>query len=178
MAYTTPPTFVASDVLTAADLNVLSDDIIALHEVGEGVTFYGVKLSKTSQSISDSAYTNINWATEVYDYGSWWSSGVYATVPAGAIPAGYTTIACHVIANVRWAANGTGSRRVSLQVNGSEVAYSSLSGLAGDTLGMVINDYVHVVSGDQIKIQVYQSSGGSLTLDYAYLTIVRHGPVA
>ena len=178
MAYTTPPTFVSGDPLTAADLNILSDDIADLHGVAEGVTFYGVKLVKTSQSISDSAYTNINWASETYDYGSWWSTGVYATVPAGAIPAGFTTIACHVVVNARWAANGTGNRRISLQVNGSEVAYSSLSGITGDTLGMVINDYVLVVAGDQIKIQVYQSSGSSLTLDYAYMTIIRHAPVA
>lgn len=178
MAYVTPPTAVSGGTATAADFNVLGADIEYLYGVVQGVGFSAVKLVKTSQSITDSAYTNISWASESYDYGGWWSSGVQATVPAGAIPAGYTSIAVVMGINLRWAANATGSRRISFKLNDVEFAAQSLSGISGDTLGMVFSDFVVVEAGDLLKVQVYQSSGGNLDLDYAYLTIVRHAPVA
>lgn len=175
---TTPPTFVAGDPIAAAELNQLGDGITELQAVTEGIAFSGVRLYKTSQSIGNAAYTNIAWASEVYDYGGWWSSGVNAVVPAGAIPSGYTQIAVDFNLIVRWAASGTGSRRVNVRVNGTEFTGTSASGISGDTLEQVLPVTLIVAAGDTINAQAYQSSGGSLTLDYAYLTIRRVAPVA
>src|SRR5690349_21481646 len=109
MAYTTPPTFVADDPLAAADLNILGDDIAYLKAIADGVGFSGTRVTRAaSTSISNNTDSAITFTAEPTDVGGWFSSGTNVVVPAGAIPAGYTTIAVDVIGQTSWTANGTG----------------------------------------------------------------------
>lgn len=179
MSYTAPPTFVASDVLAAADLNILGDDIAYLYSVSQGLTLSGCKVKRTSdQSIPDSTDTDVTWVTEVFDYGSWWSTGATVTVPAGAIPSGYTTIAVMMIARLKFASNGTGVRRVTILQNGSTVETRTIGGLSGDPTTADLVEVFTVAAGDTIKVQAYQTSGGALNLSSASAILLRYAPAS
>ena len=180
MAYTTPPTFVSGDPLTAAELNVLGGDIEHLYGIALGVTASGAQVTRGSnQSLSDSTTTSISWTAEAFDFGAWWSSGTDIVVPAGAIPAGYTTILVHVVASVRFASNGTGYRSLTLYINGSQVGNSpNTSAISGETTTVTLNRYAEVASGDVITIRATQTSGGALNAANSEATVVRHAPAA
>lgn len=179
MAYVTPPTFNSGDVLDADDLNILGDDIEYLKGVADGVGFSGAKASRSSnQSIPDTTYTDVTFTAEVFDFGGWYSSGSTFTVPAGAVPAGFTTIVLDVVAIARFVANGAGSRQLAILKNGSTEDLFGLSALSGDTTSVILPAKFEAAAGDTIKIQVYQSSGDALNLDVAKLTVVRFAPVA
>ena len=93
MSYTAPPTFVASDVLTAAQLNVLSDDIAYLYSTLQGVTYSACSVRRAAnQSLTTATETEISFDNEDLDIGGWYSSGTDIIVPAGAIPSGSTSV--------------------------------------------------------------------------------------
>src|SRR4051812_41994658 len=123
MAYTTPPTFSAGTELAAADLNLLGDDIAYLKAQTDLAVLSGCVVSRsTSQSISDSVYTDVTFTTEVIDQGGWIAvSSTTVTVPAGAIPSGYTTVALDVRPVAQFASNATGKRSAIVTQNGSTI---------------------------------------------------------
>jgi hypothetical protein len=175
--YTTPPTFVAGTVLAAADLNILSTDVEYLYGVSTGISFSGVQLRRAAnQSISTSTDTNISWDTENLDYGGWWSSGTAITVPAGAIPAGYTSIMLDVVTMVKFATDGTGKRRVTWLKNGSSFGSWKTTSLDDDVTTIVFPEAVEVAAGDTIAVQVWQNSGSSLNVTEGRITVERRGP--
>jgi hypothetical protein len=184
MAYTAPPDFVAGDPLTEADLDVLSDDISYLYGVSQGVTLSGCQLRRTStQSIGNTTWVAVTWQTESggFDVGSWWSSGTNIVVPAGAIPPGYTTIAVDIRASTNFSADAAGTRFMRILVNGSEARKSSLTGIGGgDVTDIDVAHTVIVAAGDVITIEVYQSSGSSLTISGSntIVSALRRAPVA
>lgn len=180
MPYTTPPTFVSGGTVTASNLNILSDDIEYLYGISQGVTFSGAQISRsTNQSISDSTDTNISWNAESFDYGGWWSSGTALTVPAGAIPAGYTNIAVLAIARAKFASNTTGNRKLTVLKNGSEVGSTALGGVGGgDTTLVWLVELFTVAAADTVAVQVYQTSGGALNVTAASISLVRYAPAS
>lgn len=179
MPYTAPPTFVDGDDLPAADLNVLSDDIEYLEAISQGLTASGVQVTRSSsQSISSSTDTYVSFESEQFDYGGWWSSGATITVPAGAIPAGFTTIIIQIAVNAKFASNGTGYRRVEVHKNGSSVGGWQVSALSGDVTDLVLPEWTTVAAGDTIKLNVYQNSGSALNLAQARMTVMRTAPAA
>jgi hypothetical protein len=179
MSWTTPPTFVASDPLAAAELNILGADLLYLKGIGDGVSFSGTKVKRDSnQSIANATGTSIIFTDEVLDLGGWWSSGATITVPAGAVPAGFTTIALQAIASVRFAANGTGTRQIRILQNGAVVDDMSFSALSGETTMLSIVTFFAAAAGDTVELQVQQNSGGALNVQYNRLTVVRFAPVA
>jgi len=181
MPWTTPPTFTADTELAAADLNLLSDDLEYLKGIADGVTFSGAKVDRagaSAVSVANTTETAITLTNEVFDFGGWWSSGATFTVPAGAIPAGYTTIAVMVNASIRFAANGTGLRKLIVLKNGSEIDHFGAPGLVGEVVTVAGLTVFTVEAADTIGIQAYQSSGGALNLDVARLTVLRYAPAS
>lgn len=179
MAWTTPPTFTSDAVLLASELNAISADLAYLKGGSDGVAFSGCKLSRsTDLATSDTAYTDVTMTAEAFDVGGWWSSGASATVPASAVPSGYTTVALLVIAVVRWDANGTGTRGVAVSQNGSDVDYLNTSGLSGETTTVSYSTVLQAAAGDTVKLRAYQSSGGSLDVNLAKMTVVRLAPIS
>ena len=165
MAYVTPPTFVATDTLTAAQLNILGDDILYLKAAIDAMAFTGVALSRTTNlSCTTATWTDVSWDSATIDTSSFWSSGTDITVPASAIPAGSTNVVFMVQVQVRFAANGTGSRAIQVLKNGSTVERARyLSAITGETTE--VDTFVWAVSvaaADVLKLQVYQTSGGAL----------------
>ena len=180
MAWTTPPTFVSATAGAAADMNIVRDDLNYLKGISDGVVFSGVQLARTSdQTLTTSVAANISWVTEVFDYGGWWASGTTVTVPAGAIPSGYTTIAVMVFARIRFASNSTGIRRIRIMQNGSAIGTRTSSALGGgDSTDTDISDVAVCAAADTFTLEAYQTSGGNLAADGSGLTIVRIAPVA
>lgn len=179
MAWTTPPTFAAGTVLTAAQLNILSDDLTYLYGIAQGVTFSGAQVTRgANQSISTSTDTNISFDTENLDYGGWYSSGTAVIVPAGAIPASYTTIAVLLFASVKFATNGTGKRRITILKNGSSVGSWKVSALDDDTTDIVLPEVTTAAAADTFAIQVWQNSGSSINVTQARLSVLRYAPAA
>lgn len=179
MAWTTPPTFTAGTVLTAANLNIVSDDLVYLKGITDGVTFSGVQVTRgANQSIATSTDTNISPDTENLDSGGWYSSGTAVVVPAGAIPSGFTTIAVLVFASVKFATNGTGKRKVSVMKNGTSFGSWKVSAIDDDTTDIQISEVVTVAAGDTVAVQVWQNSGSSINVTQAKLTVLRYAPNA
>lgn len=178
MPYTPMKTW-GSETLTSSDMNTyLRDNIEYLKGVADGVAFSGVQLTRTAAtSISDSSETTITWTTEVLDYGGWWASGTNIVVPAGAIPSGYTTIALAVNARTKFAANGTGARRIKVKKNGTEFGSVSLSGISGETVDLQLAELVTVVATDVLIFTVYQTSGSALDVSQTQISVYRVAPV-
>lgn len=180
MAYSTPPTFVAGDILEAAQLNVLGENDEYLYGVAQGVTFSGVELTRAAAtSIPNTTDTTITWSAEISDLGGWYTSGTDIVVPAGAIPAGFTTIAAIAWVRGQFAANGTGYRTMRLSVNGTPTIAPTFPGISGDT-AVVAYSYpiLGLEAGDVITVDAYQNSGGSLNVSNSRISLVRFAPMA
>lgn len=177
MAYTTPPTFVASDPLAAADLNILSDDIIYLKGQTDGFTLSGFSIRRAAtQSISNSTDTDISFDTELQDFGGWWSSGTTATTPSAAIPSGASEIGALVFAMVKFATDGDGKRKVTVLKNGSAVDLWKVQALDDDNTTVIFPpQFTTTEAADTWKLQVWQNSGGALNVSEARLCILRYG---
>lgn len=80
MGYTDPPDFVALEVVTAAELNILSDDIADLNTR----TTPGHDLVATSQSTTSATFTNLS------------TSGPAVTITVGSNGLALVTLACSV----------------------------------------------------------------------------------
>lgn len=180
MAYTTPPTAVSSTTATAADFNVLGEDIEYLYGIAQGVAFSGVELTRAAAtSIPNTTDTTITWSAEVSDIGGWYTSGTDIIVPSGAIPPGYTTIAAIAWVRGQFAANATGYRTMRLSVNGTPTIAPTFPGISGDT-AVVAYSYpiLGLEAGDIITIDAYQNSGGALNVSNSRISLVRFAPMA
>jgi len=180
MAWVTPPTFTAATTATAADANILGDDLNYLKAISDGVVFSAVQLNRVSnQSLTSGTPTLITWTAEAFDIGGWWASGTTVTVPAGAVPTGYTTIAVVVFGRVKFASNSTGVRRVRVLLNGTAFGsrtYSALGG--GDDTDVDISEVTVCAAGDTLTVEAYQTSGGALNATESNVTFLRQAPVA
>lgn len=168
-----------SETLTASDMTTyLTNNIEFLYGAVQGLTFSAVQVRRAaSQSIPDTSATNVSFDTENLDYGGWWSSGTNIVTPAGAIPSGYTTVAVLVIASLKYAANGTGWRRIRVLKNGTSFASWTLSGITGETTDVLVTDVTTTAAADIFRLEAYQTSGGSLNITEAALTVIRQAPV-
>lgn len=179
MSYNTPPTFSSGATLTAAQLNTLGDDIVALKGLSEGASLSGFAVTRlAATSINDSTWTAINFTAETLDAGGWFpGTGTTGTVPASAIPSGYTKITALALLSSEWASNATGTRQLRVNVNGSVVRTLKGPSLSGDTtvvLGTIL--ITDLVAGDTITMDGYQSSGGALNVSNSALAILRYAP--
>lgn len=172
------PKTMGSEVGTSSDWNTyVRDNELYLYGIAQGTTFSAVQVRRAaSQAITTATETAISFDTENLDFGGWWSSGTTVTVPAGAIPSGYTTIGILLLGSVKWASNGTGSRRIILQKNGSEINRLSLSGISGEVTINQIMELTTVAAGDTLLLVCEQTSGGNLNVTEARYSVLRVGP--
>lgn len=177
-SYTPERTWADGDTISASDLNTyLRDNVDHVYALAGAIGVSAVQLTRdAATSTSDSTYTDITWSAEEFDFGAWWSSGAAITVPAGAIPSGYTTILVAVSARTRWTANGTGARRLRFLLNGSEFAFFSATADASESIDLNGYKLVEVIAGDEIKVQTWQSSGGNLNISQSSVSVERRGP--
>lgn len=179
MAWSDPPTFTAA-TLTASQMNqYVRDNTNHLKGIADGLTFSAVRVSRSAAtSITNAAWNEITFTAEAFDYGSWWSSGTDIVVPAGAIPAGYTTVAIQAHIRTVFAANATGSRHIRLLLNGTSEIAGSQASFATESARIFVSDLVVVAAADILTLELYQDSGGALDATFTQATIARFAPVA
>lgn len=179
MAWTDPPTFNAGDILTASQLNqYVTANTNYLKAQADGTTASAVQVIRGSaQSIGDgiTSYTEVSWTSEGYDLGSWWSSGTDITVPSGAIATGFTSALATVKLRLKWATDATGLRRARVMLDGGVVSGGQMTvgGISGDGTELIHTIDFLIEAGQVITIEVSQSSGGNLDLDYAICSVTR-----
>jgi hypothetical protein len=180
MAWTDPPTFVSGGTVTAAQLNILGDDLLYLKGITDGVVVSGAQVTRSAaQSVPGSTSTNVSFSAEVFDYGGWWSSGTAITVPAGAIPDSFTTIIVLVQAAGSYASNSTGYRIFNWYKNGNQVLPGiKHAGINGDTTELAVSTFLSVAAGDVLSLRTYQNSGGNLDLSNVVVSVMRYAPEA
>ena len=179
MAYVTPPTFVSGAVLTAAQLNVLGDDIVYLKAQADGVAVQGVYLTRsTGLSLANVTYVDIPWTTENVDVGGWHAAGsTDIVIPAGAIPSGFSSILVRVDAVVTFASNNANSRGIAIVLNGSSIGAQFVQAINGDSTTMNTFAWAVCVAGDVLKVQAWQSSGVTLVASQMKVGAFRLGGV-
>jgi hypothetical protein len=167
-----------SEIGTSSDWNTyVRDNELYLYGISQGVVFSGVQVTRSaSQSISNNTETAVSFDTENLDFGGWWSSGTTVTVPAGAIPSGYTTIAILVFCAVRYVSNGTGIRRVTALKNGASFGTWQIQAITGDSTDVQLQEVTTVAAGDTLTMETAQTSGGNLSMNEGRFTVLRYAP--
>lgn len=176
MGWTTPKTWGSLTTLTATDMNThVRDNLAYLKALTDAIPFSGAKAARlTARTIATATDQEITLTSQSWDYGDWFTpSSANIIVPAGAIPAGYTTIAVQVIGYFEWAASsGVGSRWIRLKKNATNFVNLSVGGIT-DLQGQLAIDTVTVVAGDTISVEARQSSGGNIDVNPTYLSVAR-----
>lgn len=171
-----------SEILTSSDLNTyVRDNLEYLKGKADLIDFSGVLVDRNgaTQSIPDSTYTTISFTREIIDVGGWIAvTSTTATVPASAIPAGYTTVIVDIRALVNFAANATGIRRARIMKDGSSQLSVGISAASADTTDLVLPWFATAVAGSTFTLEVYQSSGGALNVTAAHLAVTVFKPYA
>jgi hypothetical protein len=126
------------------------------------ITVPACRLTRSSaQSIPDNTITAITWNAETYDTNSMHTGGSSQLV----FPTGGIYI---ITANVQWASNATGFRRLRLVKNGVDVlAFDSRSAVSGGNTEQNLSTTASFAANDYIELAVVQTSGGALDVNFA-----------
>lgn len=157
MAWATPPTATTGVVYTESNLNTLRDDLLWLASPPMAHVYNSADLT-----IANNTETTLTFNSEVFDVG-----GLHSTASnTGRLTCTYTGYYI-VTANVKWEANATGRREVTLRVNGSTYVAAE----AIDNVGASANSNMSITSGvialnstDYVEVRAYQDSGGDLVV--------------
>lgn len=124
----------------------------------------------SSQSIPDSTATPVIWTNEEWDVGGFWTTGTDCTVPVGAAGRYQMNGWC------QFSTNATGTRVIYLSKNDGLPQLTWSAELPGDQGNRVsISGSLYLDEDDYISVHVLQTSGGSLSLSRAMLTLHRIG---
>lgn len=179
MAYTTPPTFAPGNVLDASQLNVLGDDIVYLKAQADAVIFSGAAAACGTQSIPNATTTQIIFTSETFDIGGWIAvSSPTFTVPASAIPAGFTTVVVDVRVHTDFAGSAVGARQFIANQNGSQVMADSGTADAATNTHQEGSVLTPAVVGDVFTLDVVQTSGGSLNIVGVTMSVTVYAPLS
>lgn len=163
MAWTTPSTWVAGNVLTAAQLNQqLRDNTKFLH--GPPM----VKVSRDAAlTIAASAWEEITFDTEAKDTNTMWSSTaatkVFAQTAGDYLVIGHGGLAASTVGVVR---------AIGIRHNSTSGAPVARSGFIGDlptsfTPDLHISDIITMTTGQYVQLVFFQDSGGTLAITTA-----------
>ncbi|BEP14819.1 hypothetical protein acdb102_31300 [Acidothermaceae bacterium B102] len=149
-----PITFVATTVLTAAQMNTNVRD--SVNFLVAPPSFVG--RSTTGMSTTSGAWTAMTLDTELLD-----GDNAHSTTTNTARFTANTTGWYLVTANCEFVANSTGGRQIRITVNGTSTLASG-SVPASTAYAVNCSTMLRLVVGDFVQAEVLQSSGGSLAL--------------
>lgn len=171
MSFTSPPTFASGAVLTAAQLQILSDDITYLYGlVVTAVPWHGAQAFRNgNQSIPDTTRTIVTLPSgENFDTDAFHdlvTNSSRLTLPSGLVTVGLSA-ACVMQGYVEWASNSTGYRELRILKNGTVNSETSVPAVTG-TMGQQIGSVNAGIGSDYFEMDAYQNSGGSLNITAA-----------
>lgn len=156
MAWTAPATF-TNVMLTAAVLNAQdSANLAALRNANDAY----VKLFLDSNpSIPNNTNTKVSWTDAAFNIGGIWSVGNPTRLVAP------VTGKYRVYINLEWRSNSAALRNCSLLRNSPALQIDLQSqGAAGGKSNLSCQVDVLITATNYVELQVFQSSGGALTL--------------
>lgn len=157
MPYTTPVTFVAGDVLTAAQMNTqVRDNVSFLANPPACRVFHSVAQATTSGSAAVCAFDSERLDTD----------NMHSTSVNNGRITFNTAGLYYVQALIRWQQNGTGYRDIGIwKLGTTAIAYDIIQPLSVNvTIHQVSTIYKFIV-GDWVQLNVFQNSGGALNID-------------
>lgn len=169
MAFTTPKTYAANDILTAADMNTYQRDNMSWLATDR---FRVSAVRSTSLSVPDNTLTTVTLPdTEDFDVGDMHS--VSSNTDRLTVPTDGDGVYL-VIGQVSWALNSSGRRILTLGKNGSAITGAGNTSLP-DTGGSTTHGFTHMVelvAGDYVSMSAQQTSGGALNITAARLQAI------
>jgi hypothetical protein len=127
------------------------------------MAYYGCLLTHSAaQSIPNNSIQHVSFDTELFDVGGFHSAAPNPeriTIPTGY--GGYYLI--H--AQIQWASDGTGIRKVEIWVSGTCVARIQRPTIAGGSLTQQILLPYQIAAAGYAVLYAYQNSGGALDVE-------------
>jgi|SRR5690348_8448631 len=168
--WTTPRTWVAGELVTAAMLNThVRDNLNALYS---GVPGFRVRKAADTAGLTSGSLTPITFDTEDYDTDSLHDNVTNPTrITFSAVTAGVWDIRAHV----QWVSNATGDRQLQFRVNGgaNAIALAREPAVNGAVTAQVLATLYRFANGDYLELHAAQNSGGALAINGG----VPHSPV-
>jgi hypothetical protein len=155
LAWTSPRTWVSSEVVTAALLNThVRDNELFLRAL------HGCRCTKSgTQSPANSTDVALLWDQEDFD-----TDALHSTVSNTSrivIPSGLDGY-WRINASVGWAASTTGSRVTWLRKNGTTALSAGQTAAGAGSNVCPVDAIVNLVATDYVEVMVQQNSGGAL----------------
>lgn len=116
-------------------------------------------LRSTTQSISDSTVTTVNWNSEDFDTDSMHDNSTNNTRITAKTAGKYV-----IVVAVVFAANDTGIRQIILNKNGSLHQQQIFANNASGEDQLSMSSVVSLAVNDYVEVDVYQASGGALNV--------------
>jgi hypothetical protein len=163
-SWTNPATFVANDTLTAAQLNVIADDVRFLKNVDRARVY-----KSAAQTVATGAWEHLSFDSEDYDTNSLHSTSSNTQRLTAAVDGWY--VAC---LQVSFETDGTGRRDIQIRKNdsstdgtaGTRWGRTTLGSLgSGDSTIMQCSAYVYLAATDYVKGLAWQNSGAGLDVE-------------
>lgn len=129
---------------------------------------HAIAVRSTTQSIGNGSFTDITWPTEEDDNMAGFTAG-------GSVITVSTAGIWTVKAGILWPANGTGTRALLIIIDGVELTGAGDERIptAAASTRQVVSADVKLTAGQQIKMQAFQSSGGSLNINSGRFSVMR-----
>lgn len=158
--WASPTTFVTGHLETADELNVVfRDNMNFLHTA----KFARVYRGTSAQSITNNSIQAISFNTETADP---WDIHSNSSNPSRITCPATLEGAWAIHAQVQFAANATGDRRIYLYKTGAELVVKERDPNATGVTIMDVYAKVVLAEDDYIEAMVYQNSGGNLDADF------------
>jgi hypothetical protein len=164
MAWTAPKTFVATEVLTASEMNTyVRDNTLAL--VGSNPI-----IVPSCRVYNNAAISIGNNSVQVLTFNSerWDTDEIHSTVTNTGRLTCQTAGLYNIFGHVQFAANTTGIRSVLIRLNGSTYLASQLNHQSSAAVAeLSVNTIYSLSASDYVELMVYQNSGGALNVNAA-----------
>ena len=164
MPYTTPPDFVAGTIVTEAQLDTLSDDIVFLANPPKCRVYNSAAISIATSGVAQAVtFNSERWDTDTMHSTVSNTDRVTCTT-AGTYTVGYAA---------EFAANATGNRQAYLEkFNSAGVSQGTYGAQhvvnigGSDPVQMLVGGVdIDLAAGDFVRLYVKQTSGGALNLN-------------
>ena len=157
-------TYTAAGSATAGEVYTASAHNVIVTDVNNFIVPPMVRLKKTTtQSLTSSTWTYVQW-DEDFDTDNMFSSGANTEIV-------FDTAGVYMVSTVvRFNTNGTGIRLLSAAKNPTSASFTDTfmgswaPAYAGAETVLSCSSLVSLAAGDKIRVMVFQSSGGALTI--------------
>lgn len=157
MAWSTPRTWVATELVTAAYMN---------QDVRDNLTFlYAPPSARVYNSANITGVVTATLTALTFDSERWDNDTIHSTATNTSRLTATTAGKYGIWANVRWDSNTAGTQRIiRLRHNGSTLFASSTQAVAANIEQFIYSEW-QMAAGDYVECMVYHDSGSNRTVE-------------